>query len=146
VWNLAVLSLVCLVYALGDYIGYNLTRHDTRQLRRYRIGQVCMQMVLTGLTWFAASWATALAFNLIWWTFGEDILYYAFAAILNPGGRWESRGNFRKNILGNRCTWAFWTPAGMMRGMNRAACIPARVLIPQAIAGLFLAVILTLFL
>jgi len=134
--RLPVLAAVCMAYALLDYLGYNLTRHDARLLRRYRAAQAAMQVALTAAAWLLASAATAIAFNMIWWTFGEDILYYAFAAMFNPGGRWESRGNFRRYVLGNQCTWAFWTPIGLLRGMDRTKRIAGSTLIAQAGASL----------
>ena len=144
--DLVLLASVCLLYAFGDYVGYNLTRHDPRLLRGYRIAQAVMQIALSVAAWRYASVATAIAFNLIWWTFGEDILYYGFAAVLNPGGRWESRGNFRRYVLGNKCTWAFWTPIGILRGMDRRKQIAGSTLIAQASAGLVLAIGIVVFL
>jgi hypothetical protein len=144
--NLIVLAVVCAVYALADYLGYNFTRHDPNSLRRYRVAQAVMQATLTALAGLLASVATAVAFNLVWWTFGEDILYYAYAAVLNPGGRWESRGNFRRYILGNCCTWAYWTPIGMLRGMDKSRRIAGSTLIAQASIGAAGAIALTMLL
>lgn len=144
--KLLVLSIACLLYALADYVGYNLSRHDARMLRRYRIAQVLMQLVMTGSIWWSASLATACAFNMIWWTFGEDILYYGIAALANPGGRWESRGNFRRNILGNKCTWAYWTPIGILRGMDKKRPISGSALLIQSFLGCLCAIALVLYL
>jgi hypothetical protein len=141
-----------LLYLLGasvffagfDYLGYNATRRHPNALRVYR--------VLQGLTQIAISWflyeqfglPTAIGFNVIWWTFGDDFLYYGYAELINPGHPWESRGDLGNGVLSNRCTWAYWTPVGIMRGMKRNQAIAGSTLVAQSLVGLGAALTITL--
>ena len=131
-------------YAGFDYIGYNATRNNPSALRAYRVTQVLMQSAISWLLYEQVGLPTAISFNLIWWTFGMDFLYYGYAEIINPGHPWESRGDFGNGVLANRCGWAYWTPVGISRGMKRGKPIAANTLIAQSLVGLGLAVTITL--
>jgi hypothetical protein len=134
----------CILYAGADYAGYNATRHNPTALKVYRVFQLLMQGAMSWLLYEQVGLPTALSFNLIWWTFGLDFLYYGYAELINPGHPWESRGDFRNGVLSNRCGWAYWTPVGMTRGMKRGLPIAADTLIAQSLIGLGLALTITI--
>lgn len=142
--KLVYLTGASVVYAGVDYLGYNLTNRNPTALKVYRVFQVLMQ---AGISWFLyeqLGLPTAIGFNLIWWTFGDDILYYGYANVLNPGGKWESRGAFTHSVMGNHCTWAYWTPLGLLRGMDNKKVIAGNTLVAQSIIGAALAITITI--
>lgn len=128
-------AAAALTYAGIDYVGYNASKGSRAWLRAYRIFQAVMQAALTLWLYLRAGTAGAAAFNLVWWTFGLDFLYYGFAAVVNPGRPWDSRGDLREWVFRHEVHWAYWTPLGMLRGMKRSAGLRGRVLLWQAIAG-----------
>ncbi len=132
------------VYAGFDYVGFNITKSNPTALTIYRVLQVATQAAISWLLYDQVGLTTAISFNVIWWTFGDDILYYGYAELFNPGGGWESRGAFRNSIIGNQCTWAYWTPIGITRGIDRKKVIAGDTLIAQSLIGAILAVSLTL--
>lgn len=132
------------LYAGIDYTGYNLTRNNNAALTVYRIFQVAVQGAITYFLYKEIGLPTAIAFNVIWWTFGDDILYYGYSELVNPGGRWESRGSFSANVMGNHATWAYWTPIGIVRGMKRDQPIAGDTLIAQSLFGLEIALTITI--
>lgn len=138
------LAGACFLYAGIDYVGYNSTRTSPRALRVYRVCQLGMQIGFTLLLLQYAGWASALGFNIIWWSFGLDFLYYVFSETVNAPRPWDRRGDFARGIMADACGWAYWTPIGIAHGMKRGRSIPARVLIVQAALGLMSACALML--
>ncbi len=132
------------LYAGIDFVGYNLTKGNEKTLLGYRIFQFLMQAGITYALYEICGWPTAVSFNLLWWTFGLDILYYGYAEAVNAGGDWEHRGNFRANVMGNKATWAYWTPVGIARGMKRSEPIAGSTLVAQSLAGLGVALTVTI--
>lgn len=131
------LALMLLLFSGADYVGYNATKHDPHgALIAYRIVQFTAQAAITVYLVRDAGWKQGLRFNLIWWTFGADWLYYGWANLLNPGHGWEARGSPKTN----RITWAYWTPLGLFA--PRGAEIPTSALAAQSIIGLTISVIL----
>jgi hypothetical protein len=133
-----------LIYAGIDYVGYNLTRSNATSLAIYRVFQVGMQAALSWLLYEIAGLPAAIGFNVIWWTFGWDFLYYGYAELFNPGGGWDSRGYLKAGVLNNQCNWAWWTPVGITRGMSREKFIAGNTLIAQSLIGTALAIGITL--
>ncbi len=131
-------------FALFDYVGFNYTAStDKSMLPLYRALQASVQ---TGIVYYLfknISLGTAAGFTVIWWTFGDDFLYYGYAELFNPGPPWESRGNMNINVFGNHCTWAYWTPIGIARGVKRNKVIAGDTLLAQALAGAALGVTFT---
>ncbi len=138
------LSGAALTYSLFDYIGFNMARTDDATLRLYRVIQVLVQAGITWLLYEQAGLPTALSFNVMWWTWGMDALYYVYTDMFDAQGHWERRGSFERFILGNRCTWASWTPIGMLRGMDKSKPIAGDTLIAQMLVGAALGFTITL--
>jgi len=132
-----------LLYSGIDYFGYNATKKNSTTLIFYRIFQVAMQGAISWFLYDQLGLPTAIGFNLIWWTFGDDLLYYGYAELVNPGGAWESRGALRSNVMNNHTTWAYWTPIGMARGIKREP-IAGDALVAQALMGAAIALTITL--
>jgi hypothetical protein len=138
------LAIATAFFALFDYISFNLVRTISTALRIYRLIQVLVQLAITWVLLRTVGLPTAIAYNVVWWTWGADALYYVYTAIFNAGGHWERRGAFRKYVLGNRCTWAWWTPVGVAKGMSKKTVIRGDVLIAQSLIGVILALALIL--
>ncbi len=138
------LSGAAITYSLFDYVGYNLARGDNGSLRAYRVLQVLVQAGITWLLHEQAGLPTAIAFNVIWWTWGMDALYYVYTDMFNAQGDWEKRGSFERVILGNRCTWASWTPIGIACGMDESKPIAGDALMAQVFAGAITAFTITI--
>jgi hypothetical protein len=132
------------LFAGFDYVGYNLTRNHPTALKVYRALQVLTQSAISWLLYDQMGLPTAIGFNVIWWTFGTDFIYFGFAELVNPGHPWESRGDLGRGVMSNHCTWAYWTPIGIARGMRRNDPIAGNTLVAQALTGLALAFTITL--
>jgi hypothetical protein len=131
-------------FAGFDYVGFNLTRSSPGWLKVYRVCQVLAQSAITYLLYERLGLSTAVSFNVLWWTFCCDFLYYGYAELFNPGHPWESRGDMRGGVFENDATWAYWTPLGIMRGMKRDKGLPGESLVGQALFGLTLGVSITI--
>lgn len=138
------LTGAALGFALFDYVGYNLVRNSDTGLPIYRVVQVLTQLGVSWLLYEKVGLPTAIGFNLIWWTWGLDAIYYGYTELINAGGSWERRGAFQRQILGNHCTWASWTPVGISRGMDPKKPIAGDTLIAQSLIGAVLAFTITL--
>ncbi len=128
-----------LAFSLFDYVGYNIVRENNRAPDWYRILQVSIQCGLSYFLLRECGLPSAISFNLIWWTWGDDIGYNGWANLINPrahDGHWENREH--NGLRDNEITWAYWTPIGMLRPYKSR--IPRDVLIPQAIIGFSVAV------
>jgi hypothetical protein len=132
------------VFSLFDYVGFNLARTDDTSLKLYRVLQVLVQAGLTWLLHEQAGLGTAVAFNVVWWTWGMDALYYVYTDMFDAGGHWEKRGAFERAILGNQCTWAWWTPIGISRGMDNKRPIAGDALMAQMALGAAAAISITI--
>jgi hypothetical protein len=130
-------------FSLFDYIGFNMARTDDGSLKLYRVMQVLVQAGLTWLLHEQAGLGTAVAFNVVWWTWGMDALYYVYTDMFDAGGHWEKRGAFERAILGNQCTWAWWTPLGISRGMDNKRRIAGDALMAQMALGAAAAITIT---
>lgn len=132
-----------LAFSLFDYVAFNIARkHDKVGL--YRPLQVAAQAGLTFLLKEKFGWKTAGAFNALWWTFNDDLLYYGWAHLLNPGHGWDSRPGF-KGVVEDKVTWAWWTPVGLVNMLGEGSMrdpIKGKTLLVQA--GVGVAVALTL--
>jgi hypothetical protein len=130
-------------YAMFDYIGYNLVRDNTSTLPIYRVMQALVQAGITWILYEKLGLPTAAAFNLVWWTWGTDALFYGYTELFNVGGNWKGRGVFQSDIMDNNCTWASWTPVGMLRGMDSSRPISGDTLLAQFLVGAVAAVTIT---
>src|ERR1035437_2471362 len=73
-----------LAFSLLDYVGYNL---DVRQLHNtawvYHGLQFMAQAAITYFLYKTCGWTSAISFNLIWWTWCDDLAYYGWAYAIN---------------------------------------------------------------
>ncbi len=132
------------LFAGVDYIGFNLTRDKPTYRLIYRVIQVAVQSAITWFLYEKLGLPTAIGFNLIWWTFGDDFIFYGYTELFNVGGDWYGRGILSEHILKNRVDWAYWTPLGIMRGMKRNQPIAGDALLAQSIIGACLAFTITI--
>jgi hypothetical protein len=133
-----------LSYAMFDYVGFNLVRDNNTTLPIYRVMQACVQAGITWLLYEKLGLPTAAAFNLVWWTWGADALFYGYTELFNVGGNWRGRGVFQSDIMDNNCTWASWTPVGMLRGMDASRPIAGDTLLAQVLVGAAAAMTITI--
>ena len=131
-------------YALFDYVGYNSVRNDHTGLVVYRVLQGLVQLGISWLLYEELGLPTAIGFNVLWWTWGIDAMFYGYTELFNVGGSWQQRGVFRKHILDNNCSWASWTPVGLVQGADPQKKIAGDTIIAQSILGAILAVTITL--
>ncbi|MDP4199691.1 MAG: hypothetical protein Q8922_03710 [Bacteroidota bacterium] len=125
-------------FSLADYVGYSLARVDNVNGHApiwYRLIESSVQAGMSYLLYEKFGLPSTIAFNLIWWTWGDDLGYYGWANALNPGkqsvGVWENReGN---GLRSNHITWASWTPIGVLRPPG--SLIARDALIAQAMVG-----------
>lgn len=132
-----------ITFSLFDFVAFNHVRATGASMPAYRVLQT---MVQAGISWILYEYAglpTAVAFNIAWWTWSMDALYYVYADTLDLKNGWEPRGSFETNIMGNRCTWAWWTPVGIAQGMNNKKPIAGDTLMAQMLLGAALAITVT---
>lgn len=127
--------VACIGFSAFDYAGYNLTKDDATALVCYRISQVAVQALITWALWENYGAQSAVKFNLIWWTFGCDWLYYGWANLLNPHHGWESRGAPGVNQI----SWGWWTPWGLLSG-GKGSLLSSRSLAFQSVIGLSISI------
>jgi hypothetical protein len=142
--KVAWLAGASVAYAGFDYVGFNLVRKTSTPKLIYRMLQLGVQ---AGITWFLyekCGLPTAIAFNLVWWTFGDDFIFYGFTEGLNVGGSWLGRGIYHENISSNQTTWAYWTPIGILRGMSQSRPIAGNTLVAQSLTGAALSLLITI--
>ncbi|MBR9978975.1 MAG: hypothetical protein KFH87_12890 [Bacteroidetes bacterium] len=130
--------------ALFDYVGYNLVRGNPTTTPIYRVIQGLVQAGVTWLLYEQVGLPTAIGFNLIWWTWGLDAIFYGYTELFNVGGTWKGRGVWRGDIMNNNCTWASWTPVGIARGMDPEKPIAGNTLVAQSLIGAVTALTITL--
>ena len=133
-----------IVFALFDYFGFNVSLKrgwaDFSNFNKYRVVQGLFQLILTVLLFYFSGWRAAIAFNIIWWTWGCDFLFYLYCEVFNYG---NDRGNFRKEVKSNSVKWAWWTPYGLLF-TKKGDVIKYRKLVWQAVLGTLGAVVVLL--
>jgi hypothetical protein len=138
------LGAASLSFSLFDYVGFNLVRNSSTHTLIYRVLHVAVQAGMSWLLYDKLGLPTAVAFNLMWWTWGLDALFYGYTELFNRGGGWSGRGAFRKDIMQNNCTWASWTPVGIARGMDNSKPIAGDTLVAQFLLGAVAAITVTI--
>src|SRR5206468_6952336 len=73
-----------LAFSLFDYIGHNATKTDHAARLAYRIFQPAVQAGITYFLYKQCGLNSAISFNIIWWTWGDDLAYYGWAYLINP--------------------------------------------------------------
>jgi len=128
-----------LLFSGYDFVGYNLTKGNADALQAYRISQVALQAGITVHLW-QDSPREAIAFNVCWWAFVADLLYYAWAYVFNIRAPFENRSTVPMSL--HSVTWAYWSPAGIAYGADRSQVIPLPVLAWQSFFGLHVSFII----
>ncbi|MDP4199690.1 MAG: hypothetical protein Q8922_03705 [Bacteroidota bacterium] len=123
-----------LTFALADYLGWNLDiyNHPGNSKVVYRSLQLVAQAAISYFLYKTCGLNSAIAFNLVWWTWGDDLAFYGYQLGINPAAPWPNR-NLDNNLRDNAIRWAGWTPIGLMRPPN--SIIPRDALYGQAAVG-----------
>ena len=138
-------------FGVFDYFGHNLImtqNHDSKSSAIvYRTLQLAVQMALSYMLYEKFGLPEAVAFNLVWWTFGADFVYYGVGELTDGFGNpeWGRRGSWDHIAGKGGPPWAYWTPVGIARGFDRNERISADTIIAQAITGAMLSVAITLY-
>lgn len=128
------------VFALYDYIGHNISLRrnwvNINFINPYRVSQSIVQLIISALLIIFIGWQSMVGFNIIWWSWGCDIIFYFYCNSLNI---YKDRGNFTKQVLGNQISWAWWTPYGLLF-TKKGEVIKWQRLILQSVIGLIFAI------
>lgn len=131
--------LGALLFSLFDYFGFNISLKrgwaEFNNDRGYRVVQAVMQGLITLILLIVSGWKAALGFNMIWWTWGCDFIFYLYCEIFNYG---KDRGNFRKEVISGGVQWAWWTPYGLLF-TKKGDVVGYRALAVQALIGFAIA-------
>jgi hypothetical protein len=124
-----------LAFGTFDYFGFNLMK--VRALRLYRVIQGFVQVFLSACLAAGPGWASAAAFNVIWWTGGADAVYYLWAEGSDGFGMpgWTGKRS-TKTVLREGAKWFEWTPVGIVQRAGREKGLPADTLVLQLIVGI----------
>ena len=126
-------------FSLIDYVGFNIA---IRQLHNsepvYHTIQTLIQAAITYFLYETCGLKSAIAFNLIWWTWTDDLAYYGWGYLLNPpnAAHWENRSH--NGLMSEGITWAYWTPIGLLRPAHDKIFRDA--LLTQSMVGLSVSV------
>ena len=127
-----------LAFSLIDYVGLNLVRTQHGPGFLYRCVEATEQTAISYFLYKTCGLSSVIAFNLIWWTWGDDLAYYGWTNLLNPASPnsfnsyvWENRTN--SGLLLPNINWAGWTPIGLLR--PQGSWIARNALIAQAVIG-----------
>ena len=126
------------VFSLADYIGYNLLKqhYATDYYQRYnapplyRVSMALLQTAISYVLYKQCGLSSAISFNLIWWTWGDDFAYYEWEQLLDffP---WDH--HFGSGLRFSEYDSAGWTPIGLTRAQG--SNIARSTLIAQAVIG-----------
>ena len=131
-----------LAFSLFDYIGFGLVRETPGPHTGYRVLQVAVQSAITYFLYKQCGLPSAISFNLIWWTWGDDLAYNGWGNVFNMHyPPWENRSV--NGLSENQITWASWTPIGLLRPKGQR--IPKDALFGQAIIGFSLSIAILQF-
>jgi hypothetical protein len=132
-----------LIFSLFDYIAFHKvvfasTNTDHSVPFSYRIAQAGVQTLLSYALYEQVGLSSTVAFNTIWWTWGDDIAFYGWLNLINASAPWYNR-SFH-GLQGNGVTWAGWTPIGITR--KQGTVIDKYALFAQAGIGFSIAMII----
>lgn len=126
-----------IAYSLFDWVGWNLDVNiNNNPVWIYRSVQILTQAAISYFLYKTCGLSSSVAFNLIWWTWGDDLAFYGYQYAFNVGHPWPNR-TYRDDIGGNQITWAGWTPIGLLR--PQGSTIARNALFGQAAIGLTVA-------
>jgi len=137
-----------IVFSLYDYFGFHISHkkgwEDFTPLNPYRISQFIVQAVITIILYILYGWYSALAFNILWWTWWADLLFYFWYDFLRFFGYPRKPGGFKEQVIGNKVTWAYWTAWGLLRFKHKDTIMTRNAIFVQAGAGMIIVVLLYL--
>jgi hypothetical protein len=124
-------------FSLFDYTGFNVL--GSMHLKNdNKVGLTMLHLLDafagTGINYFLYSkfgLSSAISFDLIWWTWGNDMGFYGWTYLLNPASPWINRTN--NGLRGGEVNWAGWTPVGLIR--PQGSWIANSTLFAQSIIG-----------
>lgn len=123
------------IFSLADYIGYNFERVDNVNGHAawwYVLLHGSLQAGISYFLYEKLGLPSAIAFNLIWWTWGDDLAYYGWSNVINDlPPPWESHQH--NGLRDNYITWAGWTPIGLFQPQGTR--IDRGYLIAQVMVG-----------
>jgi hypothetical protein len=129
-----------IVFSLYDYFGFHLSHkkgwEDFSIINTYRVSQFIVQAIITAILFIAGGWFSALAFNILWWTWWADLLFYLWYDMFRVFGYPRKPGGFHEQVLGNKVTWAYWTAWGLMRFKHKDTIMKKHEIFVQAALGL----------
>ena len=129
-----------ILFSLYDYFGFHISHRkgweDFTAVNPYRISQLIIQLLITASLYFFSGWLAALCFNILWWTWWADLLFYFWFDMLKFFGYPRSPGGFREQVLGNKVTWAYWTAWGLLRIKHKDTVMKKHEIFLQAALGL----------
>jgi hypothetical protein len=104
-----------LAFSLLDYVGFNLDlyKHNNNSLFVYHSIESLTGAAITYFLYKTCGLSSALSFDLIWWTWGDDLGFYGYQDAFNIAS-WRNR-TAHNDLKNNQITWAGWTPIGLLR-------------------------------
>jgi hypothetical protein len=124
-------------FSLIDFLGFNITRNnfDTRPghsaLEIYHLVESSLGVAIDYLLYEKFGIPTAISFDLLWWTWVDDLGFYGWTNLINPPAPSYNRTN--NGLQGTSIDWAGWTPIGLLRPQGSG--IARSSLIAQAVVG-----------
>lgn len=135
-----------IIFSLYDYFGFHISHkkgwEDFTFLNPYRVSQITVQIIITAALYIITGWFSALAFNILWWTWWADLLFYFWYDIIKIFGYPRKPGGFKEQVLGNKVTWAFWTAWGLMRFKQKDVVMTSTEIFAQAGIGMLITIFL----
>jgi len=135
-----------IMFSLYDYFGFHIAHkkgwEDFTMFNPYRFSQFIVQLTITFTLYFIYGWFSALAFNLLWWTWWADLLFYMWYDLFKIFGYPRKPGGFREQVLGNKVTWAYWTAWGLLRFKHKDTVMKRNEIFLQAAAGLVIVILI----
>ena len=131
-----------LIFSLYDYFGFHISHkkgwEDFSLINPYRISQLTVQIIITVFLFIYYGWFSALAFNILWWTWWADLLFYFWYDLLRIFGYPRKPGGFKEQVMGNKVTWAYWTALGFIRRKHKHTVMTMKEIFIQAVIGLII--------
>src|SRR5207302_4154835 len=126
-----------LAFSLADYIGFNLLKQadhvnpDYHAPLLFRLTEGMAQAAFSYFLYKYIGLNSAIAFNLMWWTWCDDFAYYGWGYVTGIFP-WESA--HESGLRFNHYTTAGWTPIGLLR--PQGSSIAKSALLAQSAVGL----------
>lgn len=136
--------LFVVLFGFFDYVAYNFGV-KWKAVPFYRVAQYFVQAAMIAFLWDNVNFKAAFLFTWLWWCWLADLVYYFFYDTFGWFKEQGTVGNaFKDQVLGNKVTWAWWTPYGMVQTIRgkKAEPIGGNVLLAQAGAGLLIAIVI----